>query len=524
MSTKLIECKVLVNLLAVSWIIVPLHALILTKESQNSICEIISRSELPGPQNYSCSTLLDDRLSNNSQNFRLSLFCKSDDIFGLRLHGTLKNLSYYIIEKKEYGMEWEFVKHGKIPEHSIYNVKNLKNNTRYDVRIIIIQIAKLSTYQSVATGWLKTAPADKTPLPVQNVNSLYISNGNSSSIIVEWSPAEDLSCYYFVKYQTTTREHNDYYYIEEPHNLFKTIIENIAYNQTYHISIKATNAEGNLESIPKEVSVVTPACLNVHHTLALCAPDMPEDLKVEEIPNSSSLSNYDLKMSWSLPKYIPDYYQVRFASLAENSTLDFNISGVQTVALIKKVKIFSYYHVILTAWSAGGKSKDVVYLGHVTVDSNTTSAVPVVWISIGSLLVIGLCVIVAIVINRKVESKRKTDKRNIYLKELEHKCITTETPKGCQYEMRNQFVDEWVIDSRGITLHNILGEGAFGVVRYGKFTREKAETEVAVKTLRSSPSREELGHFQHELETLKAVGRHPHLERNWGIFNTSWKH
>lgn len=44
MSTKLIECKVLVNLLAVSWIIVPLHALILTKESQNSICEIISRS------------------------------------------------------------------------------------------------------------------------------------------------------------------------------------------------------------------------------------------------------------------------------------------------------------------------------------------------------------------------------------------------------------------------------------------------------------------------------------------------
>lgn len=58
------------------------------------------------------------------------------------------------------------------------------------------------------------------------------------------------------------------------------------------------------------------------------APDMPEDLKVEEIPNSSSLSNYDLKMSWSLPKYIPDYYQVRFASLAENSTLDFNISGV----------------------------------------------------------------------------------------------------------------------------------------------------------------------------------------------------
>lgn len=86
------------------------------------------------------------------------------------------------------------------------------------------------------------------------------------------------------------------------------------------------------------------------------------------------------------------------------------------MALIKKVKIFSYYHVILTAWSAGGKSKDVVYLGHVTVDSNTTSAVPVVWISIGSLLVIGLCVIVAIVINRKVESKRKTDKRNIYLK------------------------------------------------------------------------------------------------------------
>lgn len=51
--------------------------------------------------------------------------------------------------------------------------------------------------------------------------------------------------------------------------------------------------------------------------------------------------------------------------------------------------------------------------------------------------------------------------------------------------MQDQLVDEWAIDPKDVTLHKILGEGAFGIVRYGKFTKEKAEIEVAAKTLRS---------------------------------------
>lgn len=88
----------------------------------------------------------------------------------------------------------------------------------------------------------------------------------------------------------------------------------------------------------------------------------------------------------------------------------------ETVALIENVKILDYYYVLLAAWSLGGTSRNTLYSGRVRMDSNSTSNVPVVWISIGSLLIICLCVAVGIVINRKIESKRRTDKRNIYLK------------------------------------------------------------------------------------------------------------
>lgn len=65
----------------------------------------------------------------------------------------------------------------------------------------------------------------------------------------------------------------------------------------------------------------------------IIAPAKPENLQVVETPNLVNFSYYDLEVSWSVPEYIPEYYNIWFESLAENGSKEFNISGVRNILL-----------------------------------------------------------------------------------------------------------------------------------------------------------------------------------------------
>ncbi|NP_001164049.1 tyrosine-protein kinase receptor torso [Bombyx mori] len=69
--------------------------------------------------------------------------------------------------------------------------------------------------------------------------------------------------------------------------------------------------------------------------------------------------------------------------------------------------------------------------------------------------------------------------------------------------------DHWEVRSDRVLLHEVIGEGAFGVVRRG--TLAPGGKSVAVKMLKEFPSQEEVRSFRSEMELMKSVGAHPHV-------------
>ncbi|XP_026320711.1 tyrosine-protein kinase receptor torso-like [Hyposmocoma kahamanoa] len=69
--------------------------------------------------------------------------------------------------------------------------------------------------------------------------------------------------------------------------------------------------------------------------------------------------------------------------------------------------------------------------------------------------------------------------------------------------------DGWEIRTERLLLHEVIGEGAFGVVRRG--TLAPVGKEVAVKMLKDFPTPEEIRSFRAEMELMKSVGAHPHI-------------
>ncbi|XP_063894407.1 tyrosine-protein kinase receptor torso [Helicoverpa armigera] len=76
-------------------------------------------------------------------------------------------------------------------------------------------------------------------------------------------------------------------------------------------------------------------------------------------------------------------------------------------------------------------------------------------------------------------------------------------------EVWSESEDRWEVRADKLVLHEVIGEGAFGVVR--RATLAPHSTPVAVKMLKDFPSLDEIRSFRSEMELMKSVGVHPHL-------------
>lgn len=72
--------------------------------------------------------------------------------------------------------------------------------------------------------------------------------------------------------------------------------------------------------------------------------------------------------------------------------------------------------------------------------------------------------------------------------------------------------DEMEIERNKIKLLEILGEGAFGLVRKGILLNDDGkEKEIAVKMLKDERTIEDFNEFQHEIKVMKEVGKHKNI-------------
>lgn len=170
-----------------------------------------------------------------------------------------------------------------------------------------------------------------------------------------------------------------------------------------------------------------------------------------------------------------------------------------------------HYQIALTAWSSIGPSETVIKERHVS--GNATIVVPydLSWrISEWTLIILGplsattILIGLMFVLNHYKAKRERNEQRckyftvstkpslkmqrlNSYLQDLEKK-KSLEALNSITMDLNNQqFFDEWELDQNKIILQNVLGEGAFGIVRKGSMEKKDgSKVEVAIKMLKGN--------------------------------------
>ncbi|XP_025834074.1 tyrosine-protein kinase receptor torso-like [Agrilus planipennis] len=200
-----------------------------------------------------------------------------------------------------------------------------------------------------------------------------------------------------------------------------------------------------------------------------------------------------------------------------------NVSGDETSAVFSNVKFRSCYVVEITAFSNGGNS---------TSSNDVEISSPVitpVW-KVGDFLVIfGVVtvsfavVLVSFIVYRyfkfaKVKRQRLEATADFY----EHRKSASGVYTIAQIEQPIiEYSDKWELDADNLTIGQVIGEGAFGIVRKGYLHINSESIPVAIKMLKDYPNSSDLKEFQQEIEIMKTVGSHPHLVSLIGM--CSWK-
>ncbi|XP_060805787.1 tyrosine-protein kinase receptor torso isoform X2 [Amyelois transitella] len=212
---------------------------------------------------------------------------------------------------------------------------------------------------------------------------------------------------------------------------------------------------------------------------------------------NDSTDGWDVIVGWVRPKCSPDKYNVTLVgNHIRRSVL---VPGNDTKAVIKNVRDEGFYYVIIDA--VHGKnitrtSRNAVF----PEKSHLAGLVTSIAVLAAIILLVGgfMCL-----------KKRRADKqKRSYILDLDEKpskdaleTFDVECSRSEEY---------WEVGSRRLLLHEVVGEGAFGVVRRGTLGGE----EVAVKMLKDFPTLDEIRSFHAEIELMrlmKTVGRHAHV-------------
>ncbi|KAJ9596281.1 hypothetical protein L9F63_027095, partial [Diploptera punctata] len=285
-----------------------------------------------------------------------------------------------------------------------------------------------------------------------------------------------------------------------------------------------------------------------HDVNLFLVPPKPTNLTVEEeqvIGASGNISRlYNVFVSWATPdlELLPSRYEVELVRTKPDATFleRQNTTGNTTSVTFLSMELGSEYEVNVKAVSKAGSSDfaNVMRISSPENRSKThTENEGVEW-DVEYLWIIVLLPILLIIISSGIylyvyhqQGKRnRHERRCLYIEK--YSVVISNLPRLVfsllNYQTRQRkpsirtecsgsvecgldYNAEWEIPKENLLLGEVLGEGAFGIVRKGALQENDTWRDVAVKMLRDEPSTEELRQFKQEINVMQSVGQHPHI-------------
>ncbi|XP_043662927.1 tyrosine-protein kinase receptor torso isoform X1 [Drosophila teissieri] len=332
---------------------------------------------------------------------------------------------------------------------------------------------------------------------------------------IEWKPSAESNCYFdMVSYSTNSVNMDEPQEVQfrDRKKLYRHTVDNLEFDKQYHVGVRTVNIMNRLESDLQWLPIVAPSCLDWYpYNYTLCPPHKPENLTVTQkhyLPNTLALN-----ITWSRPSYLPDSYTLHIFDLFKGGMeLNYTLNKNRSHFYVPKITILgSHFEVHLVAQSAGGKNVsgltlDKVPRGVLLSEGNMVKLVLFIIVPICCILM--LCSLTFCRRNRmeaqalQMEPKdAKASEFHISLMESSGLLVTLSANESMEV------MDELEVEPHSVLLQDVLGEGAFGLVRRGVYKKRQ----VAVKLLKDEPNEEDVYAFKCEIQMLKAVGKHPNI-------------
>ncbi|XP_075167235.1 tyrosine protein kinase receptor torso [Haematobia irritans] len=429
-----------------------------------------------------------------------------------------------------------------LSDDSFFTITELSPNSTYNISAMAVHssnkysvIALEEQFQTLRRSYI---PGNITDIKVSDFledkeNKMHL------SAVLTWKPPPDMTCHYDIICFSPESEEYDLQPLEirNPRQLYKYQLENLTFSSVYKVGIRARNSKNMKESDLFWKTFRAPSCVEWHnYNFSICAPEAPQNLKVDQIILERNL--YALNVSWDAPTYLPDNYTLFTTDLSPSGKRKyFNISKDIHNFYIDRIVIYGvWFEVGLIATSMGGSTTTrVTEVTKTVVDIPEKN--PFVKV-IAAILAPIFCVVILsmtifMIYHRRAKLKRYQE-RCKYFEELEKKAPTD--PKEnfvfmhslsvsekklsqagdtfsypMEYDQRDN--DDMEINRNQLTLYEVLGEGAFGLVKRGIYQDNKLgkSYEVAVKMLKDNPNGDEIRSFRREIEVMKSVEKHPNI-------------
>ncbi|XP_052743632.1 tyrosine-protein kinase receptor torso [Bicyclus anynana] len=242
----------------------------------------------------------------------------------------------------------------------------------------------------------------------------------------------------------------------------------------------------------------TPACEDVPNCIP--PPEIPENVRIE-LSEEDNSDLWSVHVRWAKQRRPPNYYNV---TLRTHTVYNRVVPGNETEVIFANVKGKGVYNVSVEA-IVSGKKPAVANKRNIFPVREAAPTSP--GLMLGAVCAAGLLTVMTLLMFIYYVRKRLATKYSktyfpgiLEISEEFHK--DTGGPESVSE-------DQWEVSEDRLLLHEVIGEGAFGVVRRG--TLAPGNKNVAVKMLKDFPSLEEIRSFRTEMELMKSVGAHPNV-------------
>ncbi|XP_060654421.1 tyrosine-protein kinase receptor torso [Drosophila nasuta] len=398
-----------------------------------------------------------------------------------------------------------------LSDDSFFTIPDLEDNTEYSITALSMQldggysnIANDESFSTLRRGYQPSAMGE-----VQ-FRRYYQDPTNWRRIAadVEWQSSVDRNCLFdIIHYSTNSHSLGAPMpvHFRDPSQPYVYTVSNMKFGEQFQVGVRTVNDKNHLESEVRWLVLNAPNCLDwYNYNYTICEPLKPNNLTV--LQSHFERDVLALNVSWEFPKYLPDNYTLYVLDLhKDGNRSQFYVERTASHYYIPNITILgSSFEVHLMAHTKGGNNATMRMLTKLPLEP---------WIKVSTMVklmifspILSICCIFGLF-------SIKNCRHNRHLEDEELKTAPNQstdfhlTLATLAVEDNFELDDDLEVEPHAVLLQDVLGEGAFGLVRRGIYKQRQ----VAVKLLKDQPNEEDVEAFRCEIQMLKSVGRHPNI-------------